>query len=224
MKKKYLRTLCLLLTSLTASGAGAAPSSKDISATIINGPNSPVPVDVRSFSTRTPVPVSNPPIPFEFIGFPRQYCADWEGRRVVAETDERRLVEYGTRLPPVIFDSEVYWQGNVYGDLFGTEAPIAAIGHSGQVSVITECANGGQSTVTNERFFIPNLRPGTNQYEIDKDVSDFSCYLSEGVYPINIRVVALIIEFKERPITESVATDVEGKGTVCFNLDSVTPR
>ena len=218
MKKIYLRSLCLLLSYLITVSAGAAPTSKDISTTIINGANNHVPVDIRSFSTGVPVSFSNrPPIPFEFIQFPRQYCSKWLTRAVIVETEERNLVEYKIFLSPIIFDREVYWQGNIYGNLFGTESHVA-IGQGWEVRIFTQCDN---STQYHSTFFIPNLIPGTNQYEIDKDVNDFAC---PSTYQVNIQVIARIIEFNNRPITESVATNEESEGTVCFNLDTITPR
>jgi hypothetical protein len=217
MKKTYLSTLCLLLTSLIAGGVGAAPSAKDpISTSIINDANNPVPVDVLSF---TP----SPPIPFEFIGFTRQYCSTWGSRTVIAEDAERRLIEYLVNLPRLVFDREVSWQGNVYGDIYGPETRVA-IGHSGNVTVYNECVDGGQSP-SYDRSFLPQLTPGTNQYVIDRDVNDFACQSSEGGYPVYIRVAARVMEYKDRDVGEFyLVVEDETKGTVCFNLESVIPR
>jgi len=205
----YIHVL-ILLASVIACEAVAAPPFKDITATIINTPDDPLPVDVRAFS-------DNPPIPFEFIGFPRQYCASWKRTGVISENETRRLVEYEAILPTIRFDQEVFWQGGIYGGLFGT-AEHVSIGHTGKVPVVTACV-GDSPSITYDGNFLPRLIAG-NQYEIDTVVSGFACFF-DGIYPVDIRVQAWILEHKNLPLPASVATGDEGDGNVCFSLLSV---
>lgn len=211
----YAKHVLVLLTAIWCGQAGAQG---------VPTPGDGVEIPVRIINTV-------PPIPFELFDFPRQYCATWAPKQVVAENEDRVLVEYTAKLPTVKFDEEVYFSGSIEGFLFGTQLRLAH-GHSGQTDVISACPEPPPPSSASGVDFIPNVRGATNQFEVADDVSDFSACEFDLSYPVDIVVVARILEFKgpresgkpRTPPRGLLIAGEDGEGTVCFVLESVRPR